>query len=450
MQQTEDDYSSLQPSSTTDQNHTFKWLLVNDQCYNVQNLELCDDIVFSVIQFLQSEFILRSCMRVCKQWLKISLSKPLSLRITNLQKLQHAAKCAQLKNLTILVLNGFSKGQDVAYGDAAIKIIAKSPHMKSLTRLEMENMDISHEGCLALANSQHVQNLTHLNWSINPKITVESFLALASSSNMKNLTSLDVFLTYVGDEGMKSIANMKHLRSLKFGSNNISLKGIKHVSSMSSLTELNVLHLDMNVVSTHQFLDVIANSESMCHLTKMSLYKSSISSQQVLSLTTSPYITQLTSLDLSGNNIGDVGIKSIATSRSMQHLKRLTINTCMISDAGACTIAKSSFMKNLTYLNVSNEDGPSRLSELNTISNAFAHALAESEFMQQLEELCMLDISVNDEGAIALAQSKYLNKLKCLHLSEIGHEAASLVVSKFPKVKFMNLPRCSFDDCLVM
>nr|CAG4714195.1 unnamed protein product [Naegleria fowleri] len=414
-------------NESSSQSHRNQSFSLNDHNSHHQTPDayvLCDDIVHYVMQFMESYFIVQSCMRVSKQWFKIALSIPLSLRL-NFQKLQNAAKCANLTNLTSLDLNNF-------------------------VCEELNGEEILTSGCLALANSPYLQNLTHLNLSINTQLKRDHIKILATSSNMCKLSTLCIFLTYIGDEGMRAITEMKSLTSLKFGNNSISLEGVKHVTTMSKLTELEVLHLDLNVVKTHQCLNVIANSEKMNNLTKLTLYKSGITAEQVRSLTTSHHMKQLTYLELRGNNIRDSGIISIAKSEFMKNLTHLNVSTCMISDTGAISLTLSSFMSQLRILNLSNEEGPSRQSEINTVGNEFIQALSKSECMQNLEELNLLDTKVNDLGAVSLSQSKILKRLKCLHLSEIGPETSHLILTSFPKIKFENLPRTAFDECLLM
>ena len=60
----------------------------------------------------------------------------------------------------------------------------------------------------------HMKSLTSLNRSGQPRIGVAGARAIANSPHMKSLTSLDLSWSEIGDEGAQAIANSEHMASL--------------------------------------------------------------------------------------------------------------------------------------------------------------------------------------------------------------------------------------------
>lgn len=111
-------------------------------------------------------------------------------------------------------------------------------------------INLDPEDVAALANSEHLRNLTSLNLSGN-YIYGEGAAALANSECLRNLTSLDLSDNYIYDEGAAALANSEHLRnltSLNLGDNSIGPEGAAALAGSVHLRNLASLDLSGNVI----------------------------------------------------------------------------------------------------------------------------------------------------------------------------------------------------------
>ena len=106
-------------------------------------------------------------------------------------------------------------------------------------------------------------------------------------------------------------------------------------------------------------------------------------------------------------------------SEAMLRVKHLMLNSCNISDEGAKAMAQSKYLQNITHLDL----------RYNRIRNEGAVAMAQSEYLQNLTTLLLWGNRISDEGAVAIAQSEYLRNLTHLDLryNSIGNEGAAAI-----------------------
>ena len=132
----------------------------------------------------------------------------------------------------------------------------------------------------------------------------------------------------------------------------------------------------------------------------------------------------LQELDLSCNYISSEDFLNINTFllSRMEKITILHLSNCGIGDEGAREIANSKNMENIKELNLSDNEG---------IGDEGVRVIAKSEY---LKNLIILDFSCNaisSEGAIAIADSENISKLKELNLSfnEIGDQGVITIVN---------------------
>ncbi len=169
--------------------------------------------------------------------------------------------------------------------------LANSPHMEKLTHLSLGFNRIGNNGARLLANSPHLKNLTHLNLFGNV-IGDEGVEALASSPHLKNLTHLNLFGNVIHDEGVEALANSPNLKNLV------------------------QLSLGLNSIGNNGALS-LANSPYLKNLTHLNLFGNVIHDEGAQELVNLPHLKNLTCLDLGGNNIGDYAMQEI--NRTMDH-----------------------------------------------------------------------------------------------------------------------------------
>jgi len=112
-------------------------------------------------------------------------------------------------------------------GDASRRLPAPLLTLKSLEGLEhaatllpgclfslyLRGNRIGDEGARALAQSEHLASLAHLDLRGN-RIGDEGARALAQSPHLASLTLLDLAYNGIGDEGTRALAQSEHLASL--------------------------------------------------------------------------------------------------------------------------------------------------------------------------------------------------------------------------------------------
>ncbi|KAG2373727.1 hypothetical protein C9374_011816 [Naegleria lovaniensis] len=268
---------SLFPSHTDEHHEIFIFHPFHDE-----------NILFWMLQFLNSEFLMRVCMMVSKQWLEVALKIPLEFnfkrKIFDSSLLYRMVSCRNVKYLKTLILNNNT------IGDAIVKSIAESENMKNLTCLGLGNTRIGYKAITALASSEMMKNLKSLDLSLNSLYT-ESFLILANSSMLTNLTELNLsrlsltdqimniltsskntqYLTrlnlydnQIEDEGLKLIGNsihlQQHLKYLNLGCNDFTGDGLKLFVSTPVMK--NLKELDISKARNCEILEILLDASS--------------------------------------------------------------------------------------------------------------------------------------------------------------------------------------------
>ena len=170
---------------------------------------LHDDNLYHIMTFLESDFIIRTCMMVSKQWNEQARRVPIKLSLhsvdnipsihLNLTDLEYCGPneelcdwitdSPQMINLTALCVNS----DELSYplGDESCERLANCSHLRNLTCLKLPMNIIGNDGCMSIINSPYLTKLTELDLSFN-EFDDEALKELADSSNMTNLTSLSL------------------------------------------------------------------------------------------------------------------------------------------------------------------------------------------------------------------------------------------------------------------
>jgi Leucine-rich repeat (LRR) protein len=122
--------------------------------------------------------------------------------------------------------------------DDGLKELTK---LKNLRKLGLRGSKITNAG---LKHLKAFDKLEHLELGSNLGITDEGAPAIAE---LKTLKYLDIYLTWVKDEGMNSIAKMSHLRGLYVMNTKSTAKGLK---ALGALKDLERFQIDGHGVNT--------------------------------------------------------------------------------------------------------------------------------------------------------------------------------------------------------
>ena len=113
---------------------------------------------------------------------------------------------SQINNALLSKMTGLKSLNlhDNNIGSEGASAIAQSEHMKQLTLLDIGWNNIGDDGASAIAQSEHMKQLTSLNLSDN-NIGDDGAMAIAQSEHMKQLTSLDLRSNNIGDAGKNKL-----------------------------------------------------------------------------------------------------------------------------------------------------------------------------------------------------------------------------------------------------
>ncbi len=139
-----------------------------------------------------------------------------------------------------------------------------------------------------------------------------------------------------------------------------------------------------------------------------------------------PECADLVSLRVDDDSLTDAAAHAIADSDHMKSLRELHLNRNSIGDEGAAALARSPVAASLSMLSLAG----------NRIGDAGVIALAESAQMFGLGELILSENRLGDAGVIALAHARNMRALEHLHLygnEDIGAEGAGALLRRLPQ-----------------
>ncbi|KAG2387542.1 hypothetical protein C9374_001136 [Naegleria lovaniensis] len=267
-------------------------------------VQLPDDIVFYVLQYLESEFILRVCLFISKQFLQQSLEIQKSLNFSdrdsfNEPSLISFVNCKYIQNLTILNLSSNKLRVEGA------RLISQCNALNRLTMLDVSNNGIEFEGANHLSHSEHLSNLTELNLAMN-MIGVLGLRAIVNSPTMKRLRVLNINCNYIFGAGLKSVGsseNMNNLTDLNMSTNIIGNKGLLALKSecpyLCHLTRFNLTNCEIGNEGAKCLAQSIKDGV-LTNLKKLFVGFNFIEKEGAQALQS---CTHLSVLDFSGNNI---------------------------------------------------------------------------------------------------------------------------------------------------
>lgn len=188
-------------------------------------------------------------------------------------------------------------------------------------------------------------------------------------------------------------------------------------------------------------LEKLAETRALRSLRSLSLARQRIHPKTAHVLQ-SPHLAGLVALDVWGNPLGDAGVSALAASEHLGALRTLNLAHSEISIEGLEALSRAQFFPRLTSLTLDVGYDPNgaralgrrageilaRAESLVSLSLARCgigddgiEALAASPAMKNLEELGLHGNQISARGAIALARSPHLSKLRTVH-GLVGYE----------------------------
>jgi uncharacterized protein (TIGR02996 family) len=275
--------------------------------------------------------------------------------------LEDLAKCPYLERVVSLQINPEFSWRQNDYPssqltDHGVGILASSPHLQHLQRLDLGWNQLTSAGAAQLASSQYLQHLTALDLSDND--LDEDAIVTINGWHECLLATLALSNNHLGDRGMRNFHlageaaawNHAKLNELHLASNQISGAGIEHLA-FSKLTALKILSLDGNEIDANAIRH-LANSPVAARLVRLSLSSNRIGDEGVSALVAAPCTRHLTHLYLRYNQIGPEGVQALAASPHLENLVVLDLGENSVGDAGVRALAESPYLAKLRFLNL--------------------------------------------------------------------------------------------------
>jgi uncharacterized protein (TIGR02996 family) len=370
----------------------------------------------------------------------------------------------------LLALPGLDRLRELDFSghrlkDAAAGKVARCPALHNLISLNLSANDIGLKGVRALANSQHLQNLEHLDLGplsrealmavaahlnrlqrldIHPaasgldgldmvllsdlgrRLTALSLSGsqfgaeaqdaaaqrLALSFGVAWLTSLSFVWTRIGDAGLRALAAAPHLsrlRHLALLGCAVGAEGLGALAASDVFGELTRLVISYNRLDDAA-LAALAGTRRLGRLRSLRLEDNQFTVSGMKALGRATAWSGLAELELSNCGLNDQAVEALASADLLANVCRLDLNRNRLSSAGVVAFARSPAVRGLIELDLGH----------NQIATAGARALADSRCLGSLRSLRLEGNPLGDAGAAALAGAPLLRQLVELDLTSTG------------------------------
>jgi hypothetical protein len=296
-------------------------------------------------------------------------------------------------------------------GDKGVELLARCPHFARLEHLNLGGNEVGPRGLAALAGSSFLPNLKWLNLFENP--LGDDGWEILSRSPFRRLRTLALWWTGATARGARSLARGKNLHRLRnlllAGNRGIGDDGISHILRAPFATRLS----NLNLASTGKSA---ATAEALASRPLESLRVLDLGSDRGGAefgrrLARSSEFPSLMSLDLQGLELGDEGVEHLARATGFPRLRRLSLWGNDISSRGVRALAESALMSSLRYLSL--QSNPA-------LDDEGAFALAESRFITNLVNLDLPPLAccrISRAGLDALRRSPNMRRLETFWFS---------------------------------
>ena len=234
-----------------------------------------------------------------------------------------------------------------------------------LHSLDLSYSSVREDTIRALGQSNAFPNLAFLN------LGLARSLSTALGDLLKNdswkLRMLDLAHSDLGSRDAQLLARsplLKNVHTLSLRGNVIGIQGIRALAKSPHLSQLRRLDLAYNDWDGNKLL-ALTKGELCQHLTTLQLQ----SSQAHLPFTEGNAfikaleLPQIRHLMLTGNSLGARGVKTLVEKDWFQNIRMLNLRTCRIGKAGAEALLEALDPEKMVYLNVSDNDLPTKIRE---------------------------------------------------------------------------------------
>jgi uncharacterized protein (TIGR02996 family) len=346
-------------------------------------------------------------------------------------------------------------------GSAGLSAFCKSPHLAGLRWLSFYDTAIGPKGASALADTPSLAGLRDLilmDRSIGPG----GAAAIVGARHFAGLEEMMLSFSSVGDPFAEALARADHitnLRILRLDYTDLTPAGITALARAPHLASLRRLDLDGNDIGPG--LPALAGSPYLRYLESLNLGQMHASDADLAVLLRSPILHSLRKLSVC-NQLGLDSTLALADGEPLPELRTLVIKYSNQRDALAEHLGATRRFPALRCLEFRGNffarkhvralaagpllAGLTRLHFQNcALKDVEIKTLANLPALANLRGLGLYDNEIFDDGALALARSRYLNNLVHLDLrrNEISTQALQVLRHRFgDAVCVRNSPGC--------
>eukprot|EP01016_Furgasonia_blochmanni_P029059 TRINITY_DN3063_c0_g1_i3.p1 TRINITY_DN3063_c0_g1~~TRINITY_DN3063_c0_g1_i3.p1 ORF type:complete len:609 (+),score=172.85 TRINITY_DN3063_c0_g1_i3:66-1892(+) len=298
--------------------------------------------------------------------------------------------------------------------DAGFEYFFKNAKGARIRKLEISETKISDNGLVALAESELLKTVAHLDLFRCSSIANETFGELLVSRHLSNVETLELSETLLEDEGMLPMEENDSLTMLQRFNvrwcSNLSDEGIQAVLDCSSARNLLALDLASTKIGD-EGLAILAQSDNLKQLQRLSLSRCIVvTASGFVPLFSSQNFASTQTLDLSYTKIGDESIHALAVSDGLKALNVLSVKCCL----GITANGFKSLFADWKSQKIQQLD----LSETN-LNDDSVEVLGNSMHFNLLQTLsCKLCAGVSDDGWATLFSVWKKQRVTTLELSE--------------------------------
>jgi len=282
--------------------------------------------------------------------------------------LHHHALVSELERLNLQALH---------VGLEGVVMLARCPNLGRLERLNLAGNSLGPEGAAVLTRSAFVSNLRRLNFFDNP-LGDDGWEVLARAP-FRRLRSLALCYTGATALGARSFArsqSLGSLRSLTLNGNELRDEGLSEIFGARFVMQLR--HINIAATGKSAATAEILASRPLERLRALDLASDRGGAEFGRQLARSSVFTTLAYLDLQGLDLGDEGVASLAGATGFPSLQRLSLWGNGLTSRGVRALAASPFLSSIRALSLRGNP---------EIDDEGALALAESPYLRNLIDL---------------------------------------------------------------
>ena len=311
-------------------------------------------------------------------------------------------------------------------GIGTVKVAKSLQHITTVKILSLSSNNIPQEASEELALAIESNQLLKKLWISNNNLNSSAIVFLNSLATITTLTVLDLSNNQIPHEAGEALASVimhnTRLEELYLHSNNLGIEIVKIAKSLQHITTVKILSLSSNNIPQEASEELALAIESNQLLKKLWVSNNNLHSSAIVFLNSLATITTLTVLNLNNNQISQESGEALAF--VIMHNTRLEELYLDSNNLGIGTLKVARSLQHITTVKV--------LSFNNNIPQEASEELALAiKSNKQLEKLSLIDNNLHSSAIVILNSLATITTLTVLVLNnnQIPHEAGDALAS---------------------